>query len=54
MPGGPSGAWAKGRVWTLSMRVTSTCPNDVVFSTEGGGGSLRVTVPALAEEVTVD
>lgn len=41
--------WYYGAVFSLQVVVTSTCPHDVAFDFQGGGGFLRFTVPAFAQ-----
>jgi hypothetical protein len=42
-----------GNLWSMELTITSTCPNDVTIALYGGGGSMNLVVPALAESALV-
>ena len=46
-------SWQPGETWTLQVTASSTCSVDVRFGFAHGGGSLIITIPAHASDITV-
>jgi len=45
--------WRANETWTIQLTVTSTCPHSQRFGFTFGTGSLVVTVPAKAKDLTL-